>query len=286
VDGADPAAFLGSGAFAVRSGDRWTFTALPAVTQGMPMRVNGLWQLTERQSWIVGAGGAMALFATDAGGTSLSPASIDGGFDERALLAVDGSGPNQGWAVGEAGKVLRLRDGRWAPPSPPLPTEVMGLRLPAPTLTDVDVLGDEVVILGNDPAGGRFVTMLYRFDGAAWTTDLLSGVTSSTFERTPDGTLYLAREDRLYFRRRGDLAWSMTDPLPGSLVSLRARATGSLDVLMRGARDAAAFEVAPGGVAVTPLGPRIPTNAVTALHRGADGALWVAGGGVILRYLP
>jgi hypothetical protein len=193
------------------------------------------------------------------------------------------------WAVGDNGKVLRLvGPRRWGPPPVALPTEVEGVRLTHLALTDVNVLNaNDVLILGNDPAGGRFLTILFHFDGTRWQTDARAGETGSRFTRTRDGTLYIARGGRVHMRRRASSVWAMSEPIEGQVRRVRELASGAVELLVTTRRTAAVYEAPAGTVNFVRVAPVAQAADIAAVHRSADGVLWLAGSdGAILRYAP
>ncbi len=284
ADGAEVTDVLGGGHLARRSGDAWAITPYARISPPGVSTTYATWSAGNGDVWAVGVAGSVGRWSFPARTFSLAELPPLG--PRAHLRAVDGSDPDTVWAVGDQGTVLRREGARWSP-APPLPREVDGLRLTDLTLSDVSVRSArDVLVLGDDPAGGRFVTVLFAWDGVAWRHELITGSTFDLLERTRDGAVYLASDDELLVRvaREG---WRRV-PLPeGRVRDLRARPSGGVDVLAVANRDALVYELAAGATELLPRGPRIPTAAVTTLHHGPRGELWVAGGdGAILRYEP
>lgn len=285
-DGVDPAVVFGDGAMAMRTDGRWSIAPLLPLTEGVPFSVADVWRINANEAWLVGDRGAIARW--NAAGRSLSPASFgDGGLDARALIDVHGSG-SEVWAVGADAKMLRYDGERWAPPAAPLPDEVGGVRLSSLTLTAVDVASPrDVLVLGSDPAGGRFVTVLFRFDGARWQGELVPLGDGTRLARGPDGTVYAASGSRVSARRPGDAAWTSGAPFEANIAHLAVRPSGVVEVLVSGQREASLYELAPVTLRATRVGTTAAAAGIAAVHRGANESLWFAGAsGAILRYTP
>ncbi|MDP3277336.1 MAG: hypothetical protein Q8Q09_19265 [Deltaproteobacteria bacterium] len=288
-EGQEPSAVFGAGVWGRREENRWVFSELGLGNDGMVATIQDLWSPSADSAWLVGSTGVIARYDARAG--TVQPAMLEPG---GAWLDVDGSDAQNVWAVGENAAIVRLSaDGRWVAPPVALPTEVDGVRLTSLTLTAVDVRSaNDVLVLGNDPAGGRFVTVLFRFDGTRWVSELAvpGGGTLAGMARGLDGTVYLAGGNTLQSRPAAGGMWTMLPTVEGSVQRLQRGPMGAIEaaVLLGPERGRTQlFSLAAGSTRMVPVGVPVVAEGIAQIRRGAGAALWAAGAsGAILRYAP
>lgn len=285
----DPVALFGSGTFATRVGQAWSFRPTPMVT-GAPLEVTAAWAPAAGDVWLVGT--AIARFNVQTG--LITPVVTLPNAEYARFTAIDGVDEQSLWAAGfqtdVAGLLVRRFDGQaWVAPPVPVPTRVDGLLLNEVQFTGVDVLSaNDVMLLGNDPAGGRFVSTFYRWNGSAWTAALTAGDTVTLFDRDPQGGVYVVEGSTV--KRANALddrsTWQPLGDVPGSAVKLRVLGVNQLEVVARDSDttglyrwDAAASRFVLVGQAVdAPFITDVVSGAATPAGRrlwaiGAEGAL-------------
>ncbi|MFO0562782.1 MAG: hypothetical protein U0269_32485 [Polyangiales bacterium] len=225
----DPVAAFGVGTWARPSGEGWSYSAPPTLENGALFSPLAAWGASAERRWLVGERGAIALY--DARAQSITPAPIAEPINDT-LLAVDGSGA-AAWAVGGNGAVLRWDGARWARPSVPLPREVDGLPLTTLELTAVDVISDnDVMILGNDPLGGRFGSIFFRWNGARWSTSITFGASLTLFDRDARGNVYVVTEGTLEKRPAAGGAPTLLARPSSRIARLRVYGEDELEVVL------------------------------------------------------
>jgi hypothetical protein len=228
VNPQDPIAVFGDGVWARRAGSAWQFAVTPTLSSGTALKVNRAFSLVGGDAWL--AGDALARY--DAAAQTITPVVTPSSGE---FLAIDGSDATTLWAVGTRAKVLRFDGQQWVAPSVAPPVVVDGLTLDYLDFSAVDVRSaDDVVLLGNDPAGGRFVSVFYRWDGVSWSTTLTSGVTLSKFDRDTQGTLYVVESDSVVKKRAASATtWSTVGTVAGSITRLRVYGPDEIELVVR-----------------------------------------------------
>ncbi len=229
----DPVAVFGDGVFARRAGSTWQFTATPTLSSGSALSVNSTYGLAGGDAWLLGN----AIARYDAAAQTITPlvTPVSGEF-----LAIDGSDATTLWAVGNYRKVLRFDGQQWVPPSVIPPEVVEGpsggdpLTLTSLEFTAVDVRSaNDVVLLGNDPAGGRFVSVFYRWDGVSWSTTRTDGVTLSKFDRDTQGNFYVVEGASVKKRAPSATTWTTVGTASGTITRLRVYGPDEIELVVR-----------------------------------------------------
>lgn len=282
----DPVAVFGSGTFGTRTGaSSWSFGMLPNVAGGDALSVVDAFVLPNGDAWLVG--NAIARFT--ASSQNVTPVVQLGGFER--LNDIDGTDANNLWAVGTDAKVYRFTGSQWAQPAIGLPTSVDGVSLSSLTLTKVDVRGpNDVMILGDDPAGGRFLSIFFKWDGVSWEAMSSAGATLSHFDRDTAGTLYTIEGSTVKRREWTDTMWTTIGEVPGSPMRLRVYGRDEIELVSRIDSGATLFQWDMDRMAfdpdVTPLAfdgvldivPGAPTT-------GGRSTYWASGSdGAVLRF--
>ena len=278
VNPLDPIAVFGDGIWGHRTGSAWMF-ATTAV------QVSSAFSLPNGDAWLAGDVLAKYDAATQTVTPVVTPAS-------GSFLAIDGSDATTLWAVGDDHKVLRFDGAQWVPPSVPLPTVVDGLNLTDVTFTAVDVrAANDVMLLGNDPAGGRFVSIFYRWNGTAWSTTSSSGVTLSVFDRDTAGDVYAVEGDTVKKRAPGATTWTTLGPVSGWVSRLTVFGPNEVELVVRSATGLGVWEWDVDQLRFTLNERELGFDGAMDVVRGAlkNGrpTYWGAGGfGALLRYEP
>lgn len=285
VNPQDPTAVFGDGTWGRRSGNAWTFAATPALSTGSPLHVSRAFSLPSGDAWL--AGNALAKYDSVAQTVTVAVTPASGFFD-----AIDGSDATTLWAVGDDSKVLRFDGQQWVAPSVPLPTVVDGLTLTDVTFTAVDVASaNDVVLLGNDPAGGRFVSIFYRWNGSAWSTTMSSGTTLSLFARDTLGDFYVVDGDTVKRRAPGATTWTTLGPVSGSVSRMTVFGPNEVELVVRTSTGLSVWEWDSDQQRFTLNERELSFAGAMDIVRGAlkNGrpTYWGAGGfGAVLRYEP
>lgn len=283
----DPTAVIGAGIWASRNAGGWQISPTPVVANGMLLDAQRAWGADTTRVWIVGAAGAIARY--DQGTNQIVPATIATDIGASNMLDVHGSDANNVWAVGENATVLRLDGDRWVAPPVALPTTVDGLRLPNIKLTAVHVASaNDVLIMGDDPAGGRFVTVLFRWNGTSWTAESNGGGESPAhIARDAAGNVYSLVRGRVSRRAAAGGPWTEISAVPElSVRDLRVSREGAIELFATSGRRSALYELDSMG-RFTVVGTPIDAEGISSIVRGAGGSLWAAGAyGGILRFQP
>ncbi len=221
----DPTAAFGDGWWARRSASGWTFAATPMLSTGEPLRVFGAATLPGGDAWLVGT----AIAQYDAAAQTITPVVTPA---SGVFAAIDLGDDGTTWAVGT--QVLRYVAGQWqAPPIAP-PTVVDGVTLSNLTFTAVDVRSaNDVMLLGNDPAGGSFASIFYRWDGAAWTSQLSTGPTLALFDRDSAGDLYVVEGNEIKKRTPAATTWTTVGSVDGWISRIRVYGPDEIELVVR-----------------------------------------------------
>lgn len=279
----DPIAAFGDGIWAYRDGERWVRANTPVVTNGMVLSAIDSWGASANRVWLVGRAGAIAQYniATQ----SITPAMIEDTTTET-LNDIDGSDADTVWAVGDGATIYRLDAGRWTRFAPTVPLEIDGLRLGAMNLVAVDVKSaTDVMVLGNDVAGGRFASVFYRWDGVAWSARMTFGNTISIFDRDPEGNVYFVDGNELKRRPRTGEDVVITTLDADSAKRVRAFGFNDLELHTNNEVGSALqqWEIDPGQL-VRAFSTTAPTR-FSDVIRGANNTLWALGGyGSVARF--
>lgn len=283
----DPVAIIGQQVWANRAMGSWRIAPTPTVANGMLLEAHRAWGADANQVWIVGAAGAIAKY--DQRTNRITPATVVAPIGPTDLLSVHGSDANNVWAVGGLRTVLRLDGDRWIAPAVAPPSEVNGISIAGATLDLVHVAApNDVLILGNDPAGGRFIHFLLHWNGTSWTSELGSGEQPvHFFDRDRDRNLYSLSGGIVRRRAASGGPWTDLNTSPAlTSRSLRVGANGVVEVFASNNRQAALYELDSMG-RLNVLGAPLDVENITDIQRGANGSLWATGAfGAILRYEP
>lgn len=290
VDGAldeysDPIAVFGGRVWGRPVGDRWSFAPTPVVSNGAQLAVNDAWGSSLDRVWLVGDAGAIARY--DARAQTITPASV-AAPTTADLRDVDGN-TEVAWAVGDQGAVLRLEGERWESPRVALPLVVDGHRLTSLTLTAVDVRSDnDVMILGNDPLGGRFGSIFFRWNGSQWSASITFGNTMERFARDAAGDVFVVDGNEVKKQSAAGGAFVTLARVDGSVRAIRARGPSEIDVVTAN-EDGLTFAAWNNDRrAFVPATPLLTAQGASTISRGAtrNGALtfWAVGPfGAVLR---
>jgi hypothetical protein len=286
----DPIAAFGDRVWARRDGARWVFAPTPTIANGTLLSVNDAWGADPSRAWLVGEANAIALY--NANTQAITAANVaNPGTD--AFVDIDGSDAATVWAVGANATVRRLEGDRWVAPSAALPRTVDGLSLAALSLTAVDVASaNDVMILGNDPFGGRFGSVFLRWNGAVWTATVTFGVTLERFARDGNGDVYVIEGNTVRKRPAAGGPWTDVGMFTGFPRRIRVYGPDEIELVASdGAsttlsvwdRDRRAFSVRGRAVQVSGIADIVAGNAV----EGGASSYWALGAfGAVLRFEP
>jgi hypothetical protein len=286
----DPIAAFGDRVWARRDGARWVFAQTPTIANGTLLSVNDAWGADPSRTWLVGDANAIALY--NASAQTITAASVaNPGMD--AFVDIDGSDASTVWAVGANATVRRLEGDRWVAPTVALPRMVDALSLATLSLTAVDVASaNDVMILGNDPFGGRFGSVFLRWNGAVWSATVSFGVTLERFARDSVGDVYVIEGSMVRKRPAAGGPWTDVGMFSGSPRRIRVygpdeialvASDGASTTLFGWDRDRRAFSVRGGPAPVNGLSDIV---AGSAADNGAS-SYWALGAfGAVLRYEP
>ncbi len=290
INATDPIAAFGDRVWARRDGARWVYAETPTIANGMLLSVNDAWGADTNRMWLVGEAGAIALY--NASAQSITAATVED-IGTGAMRDIDGLDANNVWAVGDGATVRRLVGDRWAAPSVALPRVVDGLTLSDLNLTAVDVrAADDVMILGNDIAGGRFASVFFRWNGTTWTASMSFGVTLQRFDRDTRGDVYTVEGSTVKKRPAAGGAWVEIGDVTGSVQRLRVWGPDEIELVQSSREGAGLYRWDMDRRAFTVDGAIVPvdgiTNVVTGIDiAGAGSSFWAAGAfGAVLRYEP
>jgi hypothetical protein len=190
--------------------------------------------------------------------------------------------------VGHGATVVRWNGTSWSR-AQALPTVVEDVTLQTLSLTAVSVRSaNDVLVMGNDPAGGRFVTVLFQWNGTRWSAELLPfGQTSTQMVRSFDGTLYIDRAGQIARRAPGATTWTVVPGAGGSIRHLSMDAAGVIELATSDSTNSSLYRLAEATQQFVPLGIAAPMTALHTMISGANATLWTAGANAsILRYNP
>ncbi|MBL8681886.1 MAG: hypothetical protein JNK05_22150 [Myxococcales bacterium] len=283
----DPVAIIGQQVWANRAMGSWRIAPTPTVANGLLLEAHRAWGADANQVWIVGAGGAIAKY--DQRTNQITPATVVPDIGAVELLAVHGSDAANVWAVGRNATVLRLEGDRWVAPPVALPRMVDGVQLTTISLTAVHVASaNDVLIMGDDPAGGRFITVLFRWNGTAWTAESNGGgETPAHIARDAAGNVYSLVRGRVTRRpAAGGMPVEISAASELSIQDLHVSPSGAIELFATDRRRAALYELDSMG-RFNVVGAPLDVEGITSIVRGANGSLWATGAfGAILRYEP
>jgi hypothetical protein len=281
----DPVAVFGDGAFATRTATGWSAGTLPAVSGGDLLSVVDAYVLPNGDAWL--AGNALARFT--AGSQNVTIVSQLAPF--QRLNDLDGSDENNVWAVGSDALLLRFSGSQWAEPVIGLPRVADGVQLNDLNLSVVDVrAANDVMILGDDVAGGRFLSIFFKWDGVSWELASSAGTTLSLFDRDTQGTLYTVEGDTVKKRAWADPTWTTLGVLPGTPLRLRVYGPDEVEVVVRTSAGASLYRWDSDRGAFDPEVLPLAFDGVRDIVPGASGSggrstYWASGnGGAVLRF--
>ena len=277
----DPVAVFGDGTWAHRSGASWVFEATPSLPGGAALRVSRAFTLPGGDAWLAGNG----LARYDAAAQTVTPVATPGAVE---LTDLDGSDATTLWAVGEGATVLRFDGQQWVTPAVPLPAMVNGVNLSSLAFSAVDVrAANDVVLLGNDPAGGAFISVFFRWDGVAWSTTSSFGSTLTLFDRDTQGNCYVVDGGRVKKRAPGATEWTELGAVNGWPARLKVNGPDEVEVVLRTADGIGLYRWEPGQQRFVAQGAELGFAGAHDVVRGAAGAYWAAGDfGAVLRWEP
>ncbi len=279
----DPTAVFGDGTWGRRSGSGWTFAPTPTLFTGEPLKVSRASLIAGGDAWLVGN----AIARYDATAQTITPTftPVSGGF-----TAIDSSADGTVWVVGS--QVLHYEAGQWqAPPTAP-PTVVDGITLSDLSYTAVDVRSaNDVMLLANDPAGGRFVSIFYRWDGTTWSAQLSSGTTLSLFDRDTAGDLYVVEGNEIKKRAPAATNWTTVGSVDGYVTRIRVYGPNEIDLVVNSDAGLIFYGWDSDRMAFSPhvpgLGFSWATDIVYGDSTNAGATCWAAGAfGAVLRFEP
>jgi hypothetical protein len=101
--------------------------------------------------------------------------------------------------------------------------------------TAVDVRSaNDVVVLGNHPAGGRFASVFFKWDGSTWSVLTWQfGTTLTMFARDSVGDLYTVDGNELKKRAVGASTWVTLATLPGFVTRLNVYGPNDIELVAR-----------------------------------------------------
>lgn len=273
--GQDPNAVFGDGTWGRRAGDSWFFASTPMLSTGRRLNVSRAFSLPGGDAWLVGN----AIAKYDAASQTITPV-LTGEF-----TAIDGADESTLWAVG--GNQVRRFDGQqWVAPSVPLP-DAERLRPGNMTFTAVDVRSaSDVMLLGNDIAGGSFASINYHWNGVAWSSVVSFGTTLSVLDRDSAGDLYTVDGSTLKKRAPSETTWATVGELSGSINQLRVGGPGQVEVVLRSQTGVGLHRWDPAQARFTLVAPEAPLENTMDLIQGSR-ATWAVGAfGALLTYEP
>jgi hypothetical protein len=269
----DPHAVFGQGTWAHRVGAQWVFSALPPTSTGDRLDVVRVQALPSGDAWLIGSNGFGRYDATGQRVSLLPPIPAMPG-------PLTGSTVDALWVVKD-GRVLRFDGQQWAALSIEPPAA-----LPNTEWTDVDVASEtDLVVLGNDIAGGAFASIFQRWDGSAWTRSVAYGDTPTGFARDAAGLLYVAQRGGVVKRTFEGTVLGAYEV--GFVRRISARPT--LEVVTQDEASTSLFRWSTAANRFERLGSPLTVAASTDVVEGAtvDGkrTVWAAGAfGAILRH--
>ena len=286
----DPVAVFGDRVWGRRDGARWVYSATPTIANGMQLAVTDAWawRADVNRTWLVGEAGAIARY--NASEQRITAATVEG-IGLTTLRDIDGSDPLNVWAVGDGAAVYRLEGDVWRAPPVPLPRVVNGVNLSSLDLTAVDVVSaNDVMILGNDIAGGSFASIFFHWNGTAWSALLSYGPTLTRMDRDTAGMVYTVEGDLVRKRPRAGGPWTDIGRVTGSIQRMRVGGPNEIELvvttpagtgLYRWDRDLMAFRSSYPVVPVDGIADVVPGASLA----GGTPTLWAAGAfGAVLRY--
>ena len=282
----DPIAAFGSERWGARTGTTWTFADNPMVpATSERFRVNAAVTEENGDAWLVGN----YVFRFQAATRTLTPIAT---MMRGVFNAVEGIASTGIWAVGEEGRIWRSDGTNWFSLNTSPPNSVDGVILNDLTFTAVDVRSaNDVMVLGNDPAGGRFMSIFFHWNGVTWTTDALYGNTLTMFDRDAAGTVYVIDGSEVKKRAVGASTFTTLGTLAGSPMRLKVWGTDDVEVVAGDALGVEFFRWDTDRQAFTARGAKLNAHVndvvVGAPTPGGRETFWALGSwGSVLRYEP
>ncbi len=284
----DPTAVFGSGAWGLKTATGWTFFETPLVSAGTRLSVVDSYVLAEGRAWLVGNGVARYELGT--------AVTLETGLPQDLQLTdIDGSDDSTVWAVGANATVLRLNGQRWETVVSPVPAQLdMAGTLNEVDFTAVDVRSaNDVVVLGNHPAGGRFASVFFKWDGSVWSVLTWQfGTTLTMFARDSVGDLYTVDGNELKKRAVGASTWVTLATLPGFVTRLKVYGPNDIELVARTETGLGLFRWDIDRQAFSLEGRELQCNGAQDIVPGApttsgQSTFWAFGAfGGVLRYEP
>lgn len=274
----DPVAVFGDGSWGRRSTAGWVFSATPTLSTGQPLRVAQAFSLPGGDAWLVGN----AIAKYDATAQTLTPVltPMTGGF-----TAIDGTDEATMWVVADR-QVLRFDGRQWVAPTVPLP-EIDGVRPGGVTFVAVEVRSATDVVLLGIEGGDLNTSVIYQWDGTAWSGTSSFGSGFAALERDSAGQLYIVDGDLVKKRAPGAREWTTMGRVSGSVLRLRVDATDHLEAVLRSDKGLGLSRWNATEARFVLEAPEVPLEGATDLMRGSGGATWALGSfGAVLRYEP